>query len=1078
MRALRPSCVCLAAVLAAGWLYAAAAAPPAAGSGCAREKGLIRELLLESRRQHERWTRFEASEGARDDAARLQLENEGRKLQVDPGPDEDAAAPRLHDVKRLLAPMGPRGGGSAEGTRSLGRSLGEAAKVLKAYGRNSAVEFPEAVKTLVKECKQLHVGMDSIQKLANQKLQAKLKQVEERLEKSEAKAGTAKSYSNSTIGSEAKAVTAKSNSNSNIKPTGRGSLLRVCRTKYDFRGSKAYASACQQWEQVKRDCMSEEGLPWKKLGTCQQWKKHDLKLGAMCNQTGSKQQFFMLPTMHSDEKKNDPKYGDLPAKLQQNINEIVCLGRCKKSASGDCHCHDGRQIAVFASSSARTFFAQMENIILRLGLATQQVACEDVSHTGCNWCTYGFKPKQKETWLSEKAFKTYIKRQGYASKSTLEIDHDLNDSKFGEKKMSTFGECPGRWRTDSQKQCKASDETSVQADISTAMLGRSEAQTEKDEKESLRLVRTTSVTVVKWLYSLLKKALWGGSKAKRMMKDEGLSLAAEDRLNLGEGRWGRRRSKKKKGYLTKVVTKASKASGATHMAHRTGATGVAKGSMKALKMAAKAASGGGDKVSELAGQHAATLVLKVAFPVIDNVVNLVPCLTNHNKKLVKNVLKETAEGYARKGHSVVKTIKRLTTDPNGNFLKNLIPNIMLCIMARPEYVAANLWANKFFEPAFAYQSICQRMDLLNPVMGRPRFSLKKRLDRETVVPVLVSGEGEASFTGMNERMPDGKNKPAPKGNLHLIKHNIGETLPEDHDCNDTKPCNAAEFDAWEKKFTANKTTFYPILPRKFVLIFIRASDPWMHRYGMSYTDFHEGKEPKPWPYPADRPLMRFAWAECIQPFCASGYKNNIARVPVGVGKYKVVQCSWHKCCDEGGQANCKKRGLSVKCKTRLPSLAERVKQCSWHKCCEKGGQAYCEKIGLGERVNCNAKTPFQFTELTDDQLKQKKAFDSCKSKITKDGGMKCIGHNHAHKLVEKEEPMEAPLCAARAVLSLDLCNTCCCKSGAVSTNASMSLITGTRHKCGAWMAAADFGMRGIMSIARIFLIVDKFGDRC
>jgi len=79
-------------------------------------------------------------------------------------------------------------------------------------------------------------------------------------------------------------------------------------------------------------------------------------------------------------------------------------------------------------------------------------------------------------------------------------------------------------------------------------------------------------------------------------------------------------------------------------------------------------------------------------------------------------------------------------------------------------------------------------------------------------------------------------------------------------------------------------------------------------------------------------------------------------------------------------------------------------------------------------------------------------------------------------------------CAARVVVSLKRCTSCCCKGGMSGSSVGLSLFTDSKgkpysptsiqSKCGAWLTTLDSLVRAIMGLVRATVVVDAFGSSC
>lgn len=73
-----------------------------------------------------------------------------------------------------------------------------------------------------------------------------------------------------------------------------------------------------------------------------------------------------------------------------------------------------------------------------------------------------------------------------------------------------------------------------------------------------------------------------------------------------------------------------------------------------------------------------------------------------------------------------------------------------------------------------------------------------------------------------------------------------------------------------------------------------------------------------------------------------------------------------------------------------------------------------------------------------------------------------------------------PKCASKATVTMERCNTCCCKRGLTGMSVSHTLLSqGKEGQCGPFLVATDFILRSVLSAVRSFgLVIQSYSGRC
>merc|ERR1711964_67814 len=73
---------------------------------------------------------------------------------------------------------------------------------------------------------------------------------------------------------------------------------------------------------------------------------------------------------------------------------------------------------------------------------------------------------------------------------------------------------------------------------------------------------------------------------------------------------------------------------------------------------------------------------------------------------------------------------------------------------------------------------------------------------------------------------------------------------------------------------------------------------------------------------------------------------------------------------------------------------------------------------------------------------------------------------------------QKPYCAAKIVMNLGRCTSCCCNQGLTRSSVAVGLVHGGDVKCGTWFTIMDVVARVYMSLWRNFMMADHYGPRC
>jgi len=493
---------------------------------------------------------------------------------------------------------------------------------------------------------------------------------------------------------------------------------------------------------------------------------------------------------------------------------------------------------------------------------------------------------------------------------------------------------------------------------------------------------------------------------------------------LGDG-WGTA------GKLTKRAKEKAKAA-------TTGGLSMAGDATKGgLSMAGDATKGG----LSMTGGASTYALRKTLNSLITMSLKFLPCLTTANSARISRVLLSIVSKIGNQKEFVAQLKKLFVKDGAKEFFY-IIPNVVSCILHLPALVKVFTEVNENFESVGMYQKVCSNLDMINPTMGIDPIKgtvidgTRKFVERSVVtMPYAEWGDKKFYSQHLHSSFWEGRIQ-----SLQYLPFDPSESFAAAKPkwpaaCADArKGCTQKDIVKWSTEFYdlkkhPNRRQLIQVKSSVMNLYMIRAPLDWYDTFetaaamnwdhkptlnGHGTYTFNGFKRTKRHPWAAAS-TFSFAWINCVHPVCMTSAKNS-----------PVLRRVHHH----------RRRGMFVvsapmdKCPD---TMEERIKKCS------------------KQRTAWASVTPGK------DGLAQYEAMKKDPS---------------------KEIVMRPPSCASRARAKFEMCNTCCCKKGMISTEITHQLIHGKQDVCGNWLATVDAVVRVTFSMLRVSNVLDKFGARC
>jgi len=788
-------------------------------------------------------------------------------------------APSLSDLHRLLAPEGPEGEKHNARHRRLGASnratnpqiktlkdtcqelnrlvpnapqtshalLGEAKKALRNYGSKDAVEFPQAVQTLVKECKSLHVGMQSMQ---NQVLKIKLKKVEEKLAKSEAKS-EAKKVKAASNGTTLKTTpkTKRRRFGNWTEPSQPGGLWtwtgnRQCRA-FDFTQSVNHVDFCNYLWQGKRTQYMMKGSNKRKLQ-----KDYALvgpkypELDICGNYDPDKDQVFSVPRLLSSASRNDKRYPELqcptkllrfqtdmlpikacrerhaknglnninsrmPRKSASLLNGLVCLGQCqvppREKDNGGCTCVDGKMQNYLASRKLRKQSLVAISGIVSAALNIMHVGCKVVPPPGCPWREQYWDPQCPKSWWMN----NWVGKDVRKYETDLVLRYGRAKADVMMKKHYIFIRGKKTWLSRAFRSKKARlQELLTLEDSKKAYIGKCPKwyKEKKPQVASGCKLWNTFPKQVRNKY-VDPKLFLKKTRPTELGSVVALQLMEQDRLKSGSSaKW--KMPVKMPVKMPGKPSPPSKAAGTSKDATR-------RRRFSALRRGVSYSAGAKEAKTEVK-KKAVNGGITFALALAKKVIEKLPCFTTSTAKKLSGFVTKMVDAYVHKkvnpAHFFMEHVN--SKDQKGGqamILNYLVADVSMCVIKATPYV--HWYKNLFWEPVPFGQEFCDKLNNINA------FWIKEKggVDDRTVVTTTTA-----------------------------------ELLP-----------------SWPtSKFEFGEVT------GKLTLFFIKAPLTWERKWRTIPSSKHRPSDPNLRLEWGGKELMNFEWIDCIHPHCNSASRFN------------------------------------------------------------------------------------------------------------------------------------------------------------------------------------------------------------